>query len=38
MNGVIWWGGKPIPIEMFAEMLNTKIKEEKEQKEDTDPP
>ena len=38
MNGVIWWGGKPVPIEKFAEMLSIKIKEEKEQKEDTNPP
>lgn len=35
MNGVIWWGGKPIPIEKFAEMLQIKIKGEKE---NPDPP
>jgi hypothetical protein len=31
MNGVIWWGGKLIPIEQFAEALLGQQKEREEE-------
>lgn len=35
MNGVIWWGGKLIPIEKFSEAL---LEHNKEREEDKEPP
>jgi len=35
MNGVIWWDGKPIPIEKFAQAL---LEDQKQREEKKQPP
>ena len=37
MNGVIWWGGKPILIKDFAEALEIEYQKQREEKEKPPP-
>jgi hypothetical protein len=38
MNGVIWWKGKIIPLEKFAEALNAENRDKKQWEEKNPPP